>query len=108
MTSALASAIGVAVERVEELDVRFVLPALALQLATLGLRAVAWRNILAAACGRRIPVSTVACAYATGVALNGFLPAKGGEAAKVALARARIAGSNVPRVAGCGSPSKAR
>jgi uncharacterized membrane protein YbhN (UPF0104 family) len=98
-TSALASALAAAVERVQELDARFLAPALVLQLATLVLRAFAWRNILVAACARRVPVFSVACAYATGVALNGFLPAKGGEAAKVALVRARIPGSSVPTIA---------
>jgi hypothetical protein len=98
--SALASAFSGVVTRVAELDARFLVPALGLQLATLGLRALAWRNILAAAHRRPIPVVSVACAYATGVALNGFLPARGGEAAKVALVRARIPGSSVATIAG--------
>ncbi len=98
--STLASAISGVVDRIEGLDARFIVPAVALQLATLVLRALAWRNILAAAHRRPIPVFSVACAYAAGVALNGFLPARGGEAAKVALVRARIPGSKVPTIAG--------
>jgi hypothetical protein len=98
--SALAGAIAVVVDRVQELDARFIVPALALQLAILGLRAVAWRNVLVAAHRRPIPVFPVVCAYAAGAALNGFVPAKGGEAAKVALVRARIPGSSVPTIAG--------
>jgi uncharacterized membrane protein YbhN (UPF0104 family) len=98
--SALASAFSGVVDRIEGLDTRFIVPAVALQLATLGLRALAWRNILAAAYRRPIPVFSVACAYAAGVALNGFLPARGGEAAKVALVRARVPGSKVPTIAG--------
>jgi uncharacterized membrane protein YbhN (UPF0104 family) len=98
--TALASALSGVVDRIEGLDARFVVPAIVLQLAALGLRAVAWRNILAAAHRRPIPVFSVACAYAAGVALNGFLPARGGEAAKIALVRARIPGSKVPTIAG--------
>lgn len=89
-----------AAERVEELDGRFLALALALQLATLSFRALAWRNVLAAAYPRqRIPVFSIGCAYAAGVALNAFLPARGGEGAKIALARAQIPGSSVPTIA---------
>jgi uncharacterized membrane protein YbhN (UPF0104 family) len=98
--SALASALSGVVDRIEGLDTRFIVPALVLQLATLGLRAVAWRNILTAAYRRPIPVFSVTCAYVAGAALNGFIPARGGEAAKVALVRARIPGSSVPTIAG--------
>jgi len=98
--SALASALSGVVDRVEGLDARFIVPALLLQLATLGLRAFAWRNILTAAYRRPIPVFSVTCAYVAGAALNGFIPARGGEAAKVALVRARIPGSSVPTIAG--------
>ena len=98
--SVLGSALTAIVERVQELDARFLVPALALQLATLVLRAIAWRNILTCACRRPIPIFTVVCAYATGVALNGFLPARGGEAAKVGLVRARVPGSSLPAIAG--------
>ncbi len=90
-----------ALERVGHLDGRFLLPALALQLATLGFRALAWRNILAAAYPeRRIRVGSIACVYAAGVALNAFTPARGGEALKVLLARTRIPGSSLPTIAG--------
>jgi Lysylphosphatidylglycerol synthase TM region len=71
-----------------------------LQLAALALRAFAWRNVLAAAYpARAIPVFSLACAYAAGVGLNAYLPARGGEAAKVALARAQIPGSSIATVA---------
>ena len=96
----VGTAMAVAAERVEALDGRFLAAALALQLATLGFRALALGNVLAAAYPeRRIPLGSVACAYATGVALNGLLPARGGEAAKVALLRARLPGSSVPTIA---------
>jgi uncharacterized membrane protein YbhN (UPF0104 family) len=89
-----------AVERVQELDARLLALALALQLGTLGFRALAWRGILRAAYpSERIPVFSLGCAYAAGVALNAFLPARGGEGAKVALARAQIPGSSVTTIA---------
>jgi uncharacterized membrane protein YbhN (UPF0104 family) len=85
---------------VTDLDWRFLAIALALQLATLACRALAWRNVLSAAYPqRRIPVFSLGCAYAAGMALNAYLPARGGEGAKVALARAQISGSCVPTLA---------
>lgn len=88
-------------DRVQDLDPRCALLAVALQLATLGLRALAWRGVLAAAYPeKRLPVFPLACAYTAGVALNAFLPARGGEAAKVALARTQIPGSSLPTIAG--------
>jgi glycosyltransferase 2 family protein len=98
--SALGGALGAVLDRVEALDARFVVPALALQLAVLVLRAVAWRNILVCACRQRISVFPVVCAYGAGVALNGLLPARGGDAAKVGLVRARVPGSGVATIAG--------
>ena len=87
-------------ERIQELDGRFVALALAFQLATLGFRALAWRAVLVAAYPRtRIPVLALGCSYVAGVALNAFVPARGGEAAKVALARAQIKGSSIPTIA---------
>jgi hypothetical protein len=82
------------------LDVRFLLPALLLQLLALGCRAFAWRGILAAAYPeKRVPVVSVGAAYAAGVGMNAFLPFRGGEAVKVALARTRIPGSSIPTIA---------
>jgi uncharacterized membrane protein YbhN (UPF0104 family) len=96
----IAGHVAAAVERVQELDGRLLALALALQLGTLGFRALAWRVILRAAYPReRIPVFSLGCAYAAGVALNAFLPARGGEGAKVALARAQIPGSSVATIA---------
>jgi uncharacterized membrane protein YbhN (UPF0104 family) len=98
--TALSGAFGAVLEHVEALDARLVVPALVLQLAVLVLRAVAWRNILVSACRQRIPVFSVVCAYSAGVALNGLLPARGGDAAKVGLVRARVPGSSVATIAG--------
>ena len=49
---------------------------------------------------QRIPVFSLGCAYAAGMAMNAYLPARGGEGAKVALARAQLPGSCVPTIAG--------
>jgi hypothetical protein len=46
-----------------------------------------------------VPLVSVGCAYAAGVAANAFLPARGGEGVKVALARTQIPGSSVPAIA---------
>ena len=87
-------------ERVAELDGRFLAAALVLQLAVLAFRALAWRGVLAAAYPeRRIPVLGVGCAYAAGVAVNAFVPARGGEGAKVALVRSQLPGSSVATIA---------
>ncbi|HWQ23862.1 MAG TPA: lysylphosphatidylglycerol synthase domain-containing protein [Gaiellaceae bacterium] len=92
--------VAAAAERMQEVDPRYAGIALALQLAHLGLRALAWRGALAAAYPRARPaLFPVACAYAAGVGLNAFLPARGGEAAKVALVRAQLPGSSVPTIA---------
>jgi hypothetical protein len=73
------AALEAAGEALGHLDGRFLVPALVLQLGGLGLRAVVWRNVLAAAYpDRRVPLVSVAGAYAAGVGLNGFLP--GGQA----------------------------
>jgi uncharacterized membrane protein YbhN (UPF0104 family) len=86
------------------LDGRFLALALAFQLANLALRAVAWRNVLAAAYrGRHVPVVSVGAAYAAGVALNAVMPARGGEAAKVLLVRTRIPDSSVATIAASSS-----
>jgi uncharacterized membrane protein YbhN (UPF0104 family) len=96
----LTDAVDTASDRFGHLDGRFLLPALALQLGTLAFRALAWRGVLVAAYpGRRIPVLSVGGAYAAGVAMNAFTPVRGGELAKVLIARSRIPGSTVPTLA---------
>ena len=95
----LMQAVDDATDRMTDLDARFLLPALGLQLLVLALRALAWRGVLAAAYpDRRIPFLSVAAAYVTGVALNAFAPARGGELAKVAIVRTRVPGTTVPTI----------
>jgi uncharacterized protein (TIRG00374 family) len=63
------------------------------------LRSLAWRNVLADAYpDHRVPLVGVTAAYATGVALNAVVPARGGDAAKLALARAEIRGSSLTTI----------
>ncbi len=68
---------------------------LACHLVRLACRALAWRNILAAAFPaariRRLPIFG---AYVAGVGLNSVAPARAGDALKLVLARGQIAGSN--------------
>jgi uncharacterized membrane protein YbhN (UPF0104 family) len=81
-------------------DPRLVLVALVFHLANFGLRSASWRNVLRSAYpGRRVPLLGVAGAYAAGVAINSFTPARGGDVVKIALVRTRIPGSSVPGIA---------
>jgi uncharacterized membrane protein YbhN (UPF0104 family) len=87
------------IARFSEVDPRLLACALGLHVANHALRSVAWRNVLAAAYPEsRVPVLGVATAYAVGVALNAVMPARGGDAAKVALVRAGIGGSNIATI----------
>lgn len=96
----VVAAFDSASDRVATLDSRFLLLALGVQLLTLVFRSLAWRGVLAAAYPRqRISAVSVGGAYAAGVALNAFTPMRGGELAKVLIARTRIPGSTVPTLA---------
>ncbi len=89
-----------AVERLAGADLRLVLLALVLHVINVVLRSTAWRNVLAAAYpDERVPVARVGCAFAAGMALNAVIPARGGDAVKVALARQLVPGAHVPCVA---------
>ena len=80
-------------------DPRLALLALTLHLANIAFRSLAWTNVLRAAYpDRRVPLLGIAGAYAAGMALNSFVPARGGDVAKIALARTRIHGSSVPAI----------
>ena len=86
-------------DQVAALDARWILVALAFQLGNLGCRAVAWRGVLVSAYpDARIRLPDVGAAYAAGVAANAYLPARGGEAVKIALVRLRIPSSTVAGV----------
>lgn len=84
----------------ERVDPRLIALALAFHVANHVLRSLAWRNVLAAAYPeQRIPLVGIAAAYAIGVALNALVPGRGGDAVKVALARARIERSSITTIA---------
>lgn len=101
--NAVLGSLEAAAGRFVALDLRFVVVALAFQLCNLALRSFALRNVLAAAYPeKRISAWTVGGAYASGVALNAFAPARGGEALKIALLRLRIPGSSVPTLVSAG------
>ena len=87
--------------RFGDVDPRLVVAALALHVVNHLLRSVAWRNVLGAA----YPAARVAAARRRvrlrrrRGAERGRCPARGGDAAKVALVRMRVAGSTVPTIA---------
>ena len=103
MSVSLAGA-GGAIESVAHdlagVDPRLAALALLFHVANHGLRSIAWRNVIAAAYpDERVRLLPIAAAYASGVALNAVAPARGGDAAKVALARAALPSSSVPTLA---------
>ena len=104
LAGAVVNSFEALADRFQSVDPRFALAALLFQLGNLAFRALAWRNVLRAAYPEhRVPVTTIGAAYAAGVALNGFVPARGGEAAKIGLARAKLPGSSVATIAASSS-----
>jgi uncharacterized membrane protein YbhN (UPF0104 family) len=77
----------------------FLALALALSLALQLCRAHAWSNSLRAAYpGSGFREREVAAAFLIGAGLNGILPAKGGEAIKIVLAKRSVPGSSYPAI----------
>ena len=96
----MRDALDAVVDQLGGLDPRLAALALLLHVTNHLLRSLAWRNVLASAFpAQRLGLLPVASAYATGVALNAVAPARGGDAAKIALARAAIPESNVATIA---------
>ena len=86
--SSLTGYIFDAVHALAGIDPLWVALALVLHVTNLACRSVTWRNVLAGAYPTtRLSTWRVGLAYAVGCALNGYLPARGGEAVKVALVR---------------------
>jgi uncharacterized membrane protein YbhN (UPF0104 family) len=101
--SSALSTLGAFSDHVAALDARWMLVALVFHLGNLTFRTFAWRGILRAAYpGANVRLLDVGPAYAAGVAANAYLPARGGEAVKIALVRLRIPGSTL---AGVGASS---
>jgi uncharacterized membrane protein YbhN (UPF0104 family) len=91
--------IGAVADRFADLDGRLIALAVLLHLSNHLLRSLAWRNVLRAAYpDAPLGLIGVATAYALGVALNAVLPARGGDAVKIAIVRARVAGSSVATI----------
>jgi uncharacterized membrane protein YbhN (UPF0104 family) len=104
VTGSVASSVDWAAGKLGTLDPRFLAAALAFQLGILVCRAVAWRNVLRAAYpSHRVSLLGVGAAYAVGVGLNGLVPARGGEAAKVALVRLQLPQTSVATIAASSS-----
>src|SRR5919106_2095919 len=92
-----------AVERFAESLARIELPYLAAALVlSLGLqlcRAHAWANALRAAYSpEAVSERGVVAAFLVGVGMNGILPARGGDALKIVLAKTSIRRSSYPAV----------
>lgn len=65
--------------------------AVVLQVVRLGFRARAWQNIVqAAAPDTEVPYGSMFGAYVAGVGVNSIVPARGGDAVKVYLAKQRL------------------
>jgi uncharacterized membrane protein YbhN (UPF0104 family) len=74
--------------------------ALGLHLLKLGLRGVAWRNILAASYpDTRVRTVPVVGAYVAGVGVNAIAPARVGDPVKLYLVHRRIEGATYPTLA---------
>src|SRR4051812_10061748 len=74
--------------------------ALALNALKLGLRGIAWRNILAAAYPEeRVGRLPVIGAYVAGVGVNAIAPARAGDVVKLYLVKRRIPGAAYPTLA---------
>src|SRR3954453_8370290 len=83
------------------IGVGYLLAGWALQTVQTTLTAFAWYSILRVAFGRpRVAYLQVLAAYATGVALNGFLPANIGTVCYLLMFVAIIPGANLPGVLG--------
>jgi uncharacterized membrane protein YbhN (UPF0104 family) len=96
----LPSLLATVLDSFARVDPGLVAVALVFHLANMGLRSVAWRNVLRAAYpDRPVPLLGIAGAYLAGVAINSFTPGRGGDLAKIALARTRIRHSSVPTIA---------
>jgi uncharacterized membrane protein YbhN (UPF0104 family) len=98
--ASVGSWVGEVLDRLAGIDGRIAAAALVLHVANHALRSVAWRSIVAAAYpDHRVPLTRVAAAYASGVALNAVAPARGGDAVKVALLRLGLPGSSLTTIA---------
>lgn len=86
-------------ENLARIDLPYLVIALALSLALQLCRARAWANALDAAYpDGAVSDRGVMGAFLVGAGMNGILPARGGDALKIVLAKRSVAGSNYPSV----------
>jgi uncharacterized membrane protein YbhN (UPF0104 family) len=86
-------------ENLARIDLPYLIVALALSLALQLCRARAWANALHAAYPEgAVSDRGVIGAFLVGAGMNGILPARGGDALKIVLAKRSVAGSNYPSV----------
>ena len=99
-----AALLAASVSRFEDVELEVLAIALVFQAGNLFFRSLAWRNVLAAAYpDERVPLLGIGASYAAGMALNGFVPARAGEALKIGLARTQIQNSSVVTIAAGGT-----
>jgi uncharacterized membrane protein YbhN (UPF0104 family) len=95
----LLEAIEGFVGQLAQIDVRYLIAALALSLALQLCRAHGWANALRAAYSEdAVSERGVVGAFLVGVGMNGVLPARGGDALKVVLAKRSVRESSYPTV----------
>lgn len=81
------------------IDIPYLIAALVLSLALQLCRAHAWSNALRAAYpGEAVSQRGVVGAFLVGSGLNGILPARGGDALKIVLAKRSVRGSSYPAI----------
>ena len=86
-------------ENFARIDLPYLAAALALSLAVQLCRAHAWANALRAAYpGGAVSERGVVGAFLVGAGMNGLLPARGGDALKVVLAKRSVRGSSYPAI----------
>jgi uncharacterized membrane protein YbhN (UPF0104 family) len=86
-------------ENIAAIQLPYLLGALALSLALNLCRAHAWANTLRAAySAERVPELPVVASFLVGTGLNGILPARGGDAVKIVLAKNSIRDSSYPAI----------
>jgi uncharacterized membrane protein YbhN (UPF0104 family) len=97
---ALAEAVEAFGERLASVHPGWLALALGFHLLNLLLRTYAWRNIVAAAYpAARVRWRHTFGAYCAGVAVNGVVPARGGDAVKLLLLHRRVEGASYPTLA---------
>ena len=95
----LLDAVGDFVHYLSQIELPYLVAALALSLGLQLCRGHAWANALRAAYpGDAVSERGVVGAFLVGAGMNGILPARGGDALKIVLAKRSVAGSAYPTI----------